>query len=374
MLTLLFCLLIYLVGLYKEECIIAGDGTVAEMTSEGQVFSALFSLSWTTISTVGYGNTGPSLSSLPNDPEEFIQCPAINSLLMIEAFVGVCFQGACGAILFGKIAQVKSQAQVQFSQPMVVRFGTGLANNDDGDDGDDDEEGKNEELPKSGIPCPILEFRVVNKLHNISNGVITNATICCAVGIHEILEETEDDDDDNKEPAVITNTIRSLSSNVPPSNDKITRVKLPKKVHLDLRIVNNEHPHFKRCWTAIHILDHNSPLLSQQIRSRIKKKNGNWPNNKPEYNTAQYIRDSIKFEEIIVSFNGVSKNTSCEVNAQHVYDQCDIAIGYQFVPLLEKVGNDIKVEIDCLNDVMDQNGSDKALDMNLCPDKKVVDN
>jgi hypothetical protein len=110
------------------------------------------------------------------------------------------------------------------------------------------------------------------------------------------------------------------------------------------------------------------------MRSRIRKKNGNWPNHKTKYNTAQYIRNSMKFEEIIVSFNGVSKNTSCEVNAQKVYDQCDVAIGYQFVPLLEKAGDDIKVKIDCLNDVMDQNGSDEPLNMNICPDKEVVDN
>jgi len=351
--------------------VVVGDGNLADLKSDGQIFSALFSMSWTTISTVGYGNTWPSLSKPDGDLGE-IQCPAINVLLMVEAFVGVCFQGACGAILFGKIAQVKSQAQVEFSQPMVVRFGTGLANDDVGDD--EDGEAKKEELtlPKSGIRCPVLEFRVVNKLHNITNAVITNATMCCAVGIHEILEETEDNDD-NKGQGATASTVRSLSSTVP-DNDNITRVKLPKKVHLDLNIVNNEHPHFKRCWTAVHILDSKSPLLSPKMRSRIRKKNGNWPNHKPKYNTAQYIRNSMKFEEIIVSFNGVSKNTSCEVNAQKVYDQCDVAIGYQFVPLLEKAGDDIKVKIDCLNDVMDQNGSDEPLNMNICPDKEVVNN
>jgi len=357
--TLYFCLLIYLVGLYKEECVMIGAGTLADLKSTGQIFSALFALSWTTISTVGYGNTWPALSKL-DDEGAIIHCPAMNILLMVEAFVGVCFAGACGAILFGKVVQVQSQAQVEFSQPMVLKFGTGVMNSDDGDDSDDEGVVKKiVAMPKSGIPCPILEFRIVNKLHNIPNGVITDASVNCVASIYEILEET-DDDDANKGSArpsfgYSTSTVRG--------KDNITRVRLPKKIFLDLNIVNNEHPHFKRCWTALHILDENSPLLSSKMRSRIRKKNGLWPNDKDKYNTAQYIRDNMNFEEIIVSFNGVSMHASCGVNAQKVYSKCDAAIGYQFVPLLEKEGDDVKVQTDFLNDVTDQDGSDAPLDM-----------
>jgi hypothetical protein len=358
--TLFFCLLIYLVGLYKEECVKVGAGTLADMKSSGQIFSALFALSWTTISTVGYGNTWPALSKL-DDEGNAIRCPAMNMLLMIEAFVGVCFAGGCGAILFGKVVQVQSQAQVEFSQPMVLRFGTGVMSNDDADDSDD--EGlvkKSGALPTSGISCPILEFRVVNKLYKIPNGVITDASVNCVASMHEIIEEM--DYDGNKASAVpsfgtLTSTVRVRGE------DNITRIRLPKKIFLDLNIVNNEHPHFKRCWTALHILNENSPLLSPKMRSRIRKNHGLWPNDKDKYNTAQYIRDNMNFEEIIVSFNGVSMHTSCGVNAQKVYSKCDTAIGYQFVPVLEKEGDDVKVQIDHLNDVTDQAGSDAPLDM-----------
>lgn len=354
LLILFVCMVIYLIALYEKRCIKVGDGSLEDFTSGGQIFSGLFALSWTTVSTVGYGNTWPALSK--DDEDEVINCPVVNILLMAAAFFGVCFAGACGAILLGKVVQVKTQAQIEFSQAMVVRYGSGLM---DISDNDDEVEGdaKKSTAPKEGMPCPVLEFRLANKLHNVPTGVIMDATLSCAVGVHEY--DLQDGDENNYFYARLV--LPESSSRSIRRPDKVKRISLPKKIFLDLNIVNSVHPHFKRCWTAMHILDDNSPLLSPKMRSRIKKNSGLWPMQKDKYRTPRYIKDNIIFEEIIVSFNGVSKHVSAEVNAQKVYNSCDIVIGYQFVPILEKHGDEVKVLMDCLNDVAFQNGGDEAL-------------
>lgn len=359
-LILLFCLLIYLFSFIEEECVKAGDGSLADMKNSGQIFSVLFALSWTTISTVGYGNTWPALSE--EDAAAVMHCSAVNILLMVSAFSGVCFAGACGAILLGKVVQVKNQAQVEFSQTMVVRFGSGLVDIEDDNDIADGE-ANSFTNSKEGMPCPVLEFRLVNKLHHISRGVITDASISCAIGIHEYADE----EDESKTDEMVLQTSDSLLSSSFRSRDKIQRISLPKKIFLDLNIVNARHPHFKRCWTAAHILDENSPLLSSKMKARIKKNKGKWPIIKDKkYSTARFIKDNIYFEELIVSFNGVSKHVSAEVSAQKVYNSCDVVIGYQFVPILEKHGNDVHVLVDCLNDVAYQNGTDEPLPIEYC--------
>jgi len=361
LLILFFCMLIYLIALYERKCIKVGDGSLEDFTSGGQIFSGLFALSWTTISTVGYGNTWPALSK--NDEDEVINCPVVNILLMVAAFFGVCFAGACGAILLGKVVQVKTQAQIEFSQPMVVRYGSGLM--DFSDDEEDEGDRKRPIVRREGMPCPVLEFRIVNKLHNNPFGVITDASLSCAVGIHEY-DLQEVDKNNYFYARLVQPTESTLSNN---RRDKVKRISLPKKIFLDLNIVNSVHPHFKYCWTAMHILDENSPLLSAKMRSRIKKNNGLWPIQKDKYKTPFYIRDNIQFEEIIVSFNGVSKHVSAEVNAQKVYNSCDIVIGYQFVPILQKRGDEVNVLIDCINDVAFQNGEDEALPIEDCTNK-----
>jgi len=339
----LFSLLIWLFGLWEKQCVRVGGGSFADFTTPSQVFSGAFALSWATFSTVGYGNAWPALSE--DGEEGILYCPAMNGLLMLEAFIGVCFAGACGAILFGKVVQAQSQAQIDFSQPIVIRFGSGLIPDDVDADADEDQE----EI-SAGRPCPVLEFRLVNRLHALSNGVITDAILCCCASIEEAPSKNE-----------MSSRLAFSGKGTAPS-DKVNRVKLPKKTFLDMDIVNNEHPHFKRSWTAMHILNEQSPLLSPKMKSRIRKNHGLWPS-KDKYNTAQYIKENLDFEEIIVSFNGLSAHSSSTVNAQKVYGCCDVVIGYQFVSILEKVGEQVKVLTDCLSDVTDQNGNDKPLEL-----------
>jgi hypothetical protein len=114
----------------------------------------------------------------------------------------------------------------------------------------------------------------------------------------------------------------------------------------------------------MHILDENSPLISKQLRKLIRQ-NGGWPD-KNQFESvpeAQFIQDHLCFKEIIVSLSGMSKHTSCEVYAQKVYQPYDIVVGYKFVPVLEKAKDDdqVKVILEYIDDVTEQNGNDEPL-------------
>lgn len=236
---LFFCLLIYLIGLYDKKCIQAGSGSMDDLTTSGQMFSVLFTLSWTTFSTVGYGNTWPTLTGNPDNEQH---CPAMNVLLLVEAFVGVCFAGACGAILFSKVVQVQNQAKVEFSQPITVRFGSGLSDGDEEDEDNDEED----VTPEQGLDCPILEFRFLNQLHSIEDGVITNASVTAAAGIQLNVDET---DKANEEIENTKSSIRaSLRTKKEKKKDMVNRVRVAKKFFLDVKFINGDHPNFKRIW------------------------------------------------------------------------------------------------------------------------------
>ena len=84
----------------------------------------------------------------------------------MESFVGVIYVGFIGAIIFGKVLRIHSRAQVEFSDPIVVRYGSGIAN-----DFQISEDGM--------IPCPVLEFRVVNKMYDEVGGEIMDANMNC---------------------------------------------------------------------------------------------------------------------------------------------------------------------------------------------------
>ena len=132
-----------------------------------------------------------------------------------EAFLGVLYAGFCGAILFSKVLRSQNNAQVVFSDPIVVRFGKAELS-DEGSStrgGNVMEETKDEEeaaphgdeesqwewdgvaigegtspdsntmaaqdRSEEGIPCPILDFRLVNRLHDVPSGEIVEAKLDC---------------------------------------------------------------------------------------------------------------------------------------------------------------------------------------------------
>ena len=147
-------------------------------------------------------------------------CVVVGVLGSFEAYLGVLFAGTCCAILFRKVLRSQTIAQVFFSDPIVVRFGKGELSNrkwsdsiqstsnshingsiwrrDDHrhnimmtvDENKEDPRHHDEELGasknssnliatndddddyNSNIPCPSLEFRLVNRLHDVASGEI----------------------------------------------------------------------------------------------------------------------------------------------------------------------------------------------------------
>lgn len=92
------------------------------------------------------------------------------------------FHAVTGAIIFGKVARIQSVAQVLFSHPICVRYGTGVMqvagkDGDDGAKGDDDDDDEDDDEAKLDLPCPILEFRLVNELSNYKGGEILDASV-----------------------------------------------------------------------------------------------------------------------------------------------------------------------------------------------------
>jgi hypothetical protein len=127
-----------------------------------------------------------------------------------------------------------------------------------------------------------------------------------------------------------------------------------KQIFSKMNIEASDHPFFKRVWLARHELDEYSPILKPRVRRQIRKNNGRWPD---RLNSSTAIRDSLQFNQILVSLNGVSNVSASDVYAQRIYDFVDINIGYQFVNLLYRdVDGALGVDINLINDVREQQG------------------
>jgi hypothetical protein len=128
-----------------------------------------------------------------------------------------------------------------------------------------------------------------------------------------------------------------------------------KRIFSKMMIEAGEHPFFKRVWLGRHILDETSPILKPKVRRQIRRNGGFWPE---RLNSHEAVRESLQFNQILVSLNGVSNVSASDVYAQKIYDFVDINVGYQFVNVLYKdESNDIlKVDTDLINDVKEQNG------------------
>jgi len=377
-LVILFSGFITIAGTVDPQCVRIG-GEV--FNAAGTAFADAFALSWTTFSTVGYGSTYPALGFQNNN---WANCFFINFVCSLESLLGVLYSGFCGAILFGKILRIQSQAQVIFSDPIVIRYGTGVTDNQE--DQDDDPSAP----PK--LPCPVLEFRIVNRLFREVGGEIMDATLNVVANI----------DADDAEPSLLQNSDSrqgmSTHSTAPASaesqseggslnesaryssSDNLGRSRhrffdpfvymggrdhhavdedpsmklVNKHIFSKMLIEASDHPFFKRVWLARHVLDEHSPILKARVRRQIRKNGGNWPERLNNYSA---IRDSLRFNQILVSLNGVSNVSASDVYAQKIYDFVDINIGYQFVNILYRDSDgSLGVDTDLINDVREQNG------------------
>lgn len=82
-------------------------------------FMDVVTLSWTTFSTVGYGNVYPLSTSNTGAPDAL--CIVIGMLLSFEAFLGIIYASLAAGIVVGIISQQGSKAEVRFSSIIVIR-------------------------------------------------------------------------------------------------------------------------------------------------------------------------------------------------------------------------------------------------------------
>jgi hypothetical protein len=318
------------------------------------------------------------------------------------------YSGFCGAILFGKVLRIQSHAQVVFSDPIVIRYGSGVDPLPDQENG-----AETEENVEKNILCPVLEFRVVNRLFKDVGGEIMDATL------HAVANVDADDADPSlgssshvtrmtdpslrlfngrgrrrtKQHSFPFNIGRREGDFWTPSESDTTSTTSTRSLHFGRRIVGpmqdrtffsgksdhasiqedpsssligkrifskmhieaHEHPFFKRVWLARHILNDRSPLLTHKVRRAIRRNGGFWPS---RLNNYEAVRDSLQFNQILVSLNGVSNVSASDVYAQKIYDFADVNIGYQFVNVLYRDRSDgaLKVDTTLINDVREQNG------------------
>ena len=332
--------------------------------------------------------------------------------------MGILFASFWGAIFLSKVTRVSSFAQVTFSDPIVLRYGPGVGKANNGVDedkedsnnpgfgdlevsesslrmdGDNDEEApRRSKFIRSDLPCPILEFRVLNRLAGQKHGEIIDASMNIVASVDEdqlqsadgspadkdkkkkrrkkkglrsvgrgVKDYLDDDEIDDDVADQVENKLKSLLDTPDPSRKRKTIVLdddptgniVAKKLLAKLEIESQEHPFFKRVWNARHILDQDSPLLKQDVKDLIMLNGGYWPK---ELDTADKIRKTMHFDHILVSLSGTSNADCNSVYAQKVYDYVDLCVGYRFCNVLYRDAEGVlSVDPDLLNDVLEQQG------------------
>lgn len=378
-LVLFFAGLIVWSSKLDSDCIRVGDMELGE-SSQQFLFMDAFSLSWNTFSTVGYGSSYPALSTQHDDVGDS-KCVFIIFITSFEALAGVVYAGFTGAILFAKVTRITQEADVQFSDSLTVRFGFGveekLVDDDEGASPRGEENTNKNMSPLQRFknlassvgkpsPFPILTFRLANTLYNISGGEIISANLNAAV----LTESRRHDHQlsnglatqirlDRMRRATASSlhmrtSIRSFGRGISEDGAASNNI-MPRQIFTKLNLEKHEHPMFKRIWRINHIINNNSPLLTDEAKKAITNNNGEWP---WEWNNHNAVRNAIRFNELLVSFTGVSNLTGAPVYKQKVYSYDDTAIGYEFVHTLYRGGRDgaLKVDLNLINDVIEQKG------------------
>lgn len=360
---LIFALVFFFISLEWPQCI-NSNGDMIGKGEGARIFGDTFQMSWTTFSTVGYGivfpATGASNFPVPTG------CVSMGVLGSFEAFLGVLYAGFCGAILFGKVLRSQNHAQVYFSDPIVIRFGKAELSDGNSNSKSEEKEHDEEMGGDSDIPCPSLEFRLVNRLHGVPSGEIVEANLDCVAILDPKLSKLNKSLPNDtsiapegqlkvNEKTTIAELAKALDSKAATRSIAFhsTGSKQPHmftKISLDA----NEHPFFRRVWFGRHRLDENSPLLTPAARKRVKLANGYWP---ADMNNHQSIKKSLQFRHILVCIRGTANANAAPVYAQKVYDLVDVNVGYRFVPMnYHTDDNGLKTDPYLLNAVFQQRG------------------
>jgi hypothetical protein len=272
-------------------------------------------------------------------------CFFINFICSLEALIGVLYSGFCGAILFGKVLRIQSHAQVIFSDPLLIRYGSGVEN----PDAPDSSVASNNEDESAHIPLPVLEFRIVNRLFNEVGGEIMDAVLNVVANNNAASAEMSDSNDEvstvshrysdatgdpqnlsihsNHSSKSFDSVSRMFSSRRGDGGGYLSRrdgrvvdedpsaIMVNKHIFSKMEIEASEHPFFRRVWVARHVLDADSPILKRRIRRQLRRNGGRWPK---ELNNAEAIRNNLQFNQILVSLTGVSNISACDVYAQKI--------------------------------------------------------
>eukprot|EP00804_Cyclotella_cryptica_P010372 CCRYP_012260-RA/>CCRYP_012260-RA protein AED:0.11 eAED:0.11 QI:278/1/1/1/0.8/0.5/6/2287/335 len=122
--TIFFGVLLLAAGIAQPECITTGGAHFG--TNPYTLFNDAFHLSWTTFTTVGYGNgytsTANDLVSAGDGTTKAQECSGVVFLCNSAAFIGLLYAGMCGAILFGKVNRVQSHAKLIFSNAVCLQY------------------------------------------------------------------------------------------------------------------------------------------------------------------------------------------------------------------------------------------------------------
>jgi hypothetical protein len=330
----------------------------------------------------------------------------VTIVVTLEAFVGILFASFCGAILFAKVARIQSFAQVVFSDPIVIRYGTGVMV--DNDDGSEEDESSSMDTDIVQIPCPVMEFRIVNRLHSTPGGEIIDASIQIVASIdasqacptirnaasrrrrggkkgkkrnirqratrqkneHLLNLPEPESKPNNITRSSSTESLEAIGRGLGPGLGSTTIPTgkthqafeedpsghlVPKRIFSKLEVESPDHPFFKRVWMVRHTVDQHSPLLRAHARNMVNDNGGFWPR---ELNSHEGVRAAIHFDKVLVSMSGTSNADANSVYAQKVYDFIDVNVGYRFVnPLYRDVDDgSLRVDTSLINDVMEQSG------------------
>ena len=126
----------------------------------------------------------------------------------------------------------------------------------------------------------------------------------------------------------------------------------PRKMFSNIKTESEVHPFFKRVWTIRHVLNADSPLLSEKASRMIKESRGHWPS---EACNAKFIRENVQFQQLIVSMSGTTG--ASKVFGLNVYEYRNLHIGYKFASiLLTAMDGRMEVDVDGIDTVREQRG------------------
>ena len=111
------------VGTAQPECIVSGGEHFG--SNPYTHFHDAYALSWTTFTTVGYGNTYTSTGNdliAKDGTTKAHECLWVVFICNAEAFFGLLYAGMCASILFGKVNRVQSHAKLIFANAVCLQY------------------------------------------------------------------------------------------------------------------------------------------------------------------------------------------------------------------------------------------------------------